>query len=880
MRLAGSRRIATVAISLLVLGAVPMAPSFAMGVPTPPETRTATMEALPEAPASAAADDGPAFTPPLDADVPFSMLGFVLPEGTDELDVRTRDLEGAWSPWTTLEREMADVDGPDPGTSEAVAASAATDATDSTEPLWVGAADAFQVRIAGDLAEVEVALIDTAGLAEGGIARAIRHLGARQAVAPAQAATVRPRIISRTEWGANESLRQGSPSYAAPRFAVLHHTAGSNGYTREQSPAVVRGIYSYHTLTKGWADIGYNILVDQYGQVFEGRAGGIDKGVVGAHAAGFNTGSFGVALIGNHEEVAASAVALDAVAQVVAWKYAVHGIDAAPSRTVTAGTRTINVLAGHRDLASTLCPGRHVHERMGALRTRIAALATVVADPPAPELSSPPVVAPPPPSVAPAPLPPALPGSPVTGDFNGDGRTQAAWFHDGHWSLPIGVSGATQSITFGGRGDLPVVGDWNGDGKDGIGVWRSGRWLLRQTPTAGAPQIDVLFGSATDVPLVGDWNGTRRDGIGTYRDGQWRLRQTASAGLPELSFTYGAAGDVPVVGDWNLSRRDGIGFVRGASWNLRDTATAGSPARTFSFARAEDRRVVGDFTRGGRDTVGVVRGDQWVISTTMPAAPADLVFRFAPVAPPPPSPPPPPPPPVLVPSVASATPVLGDWNGDGRSQPGWFHAGRWYLPIGPSGATRTVAYGRAGDTPVVGDWNGNGRDGIGVRRGGRWLLRQTPTAGAAQVNVVYGSSTDVPVVGDWNGNGRDGIGVFRSGQWRLRQTASAGSPQLTFTYGRKGDVPVVGDWAKRSRDGVGYVRGTRWNLRDTATAGSPARTFSFGLASDRRLVGDLDRDGRDTVGVVRGERWLFSTKMPAGPADWVLRYAPGSATVR
>ena len=91
------------------------------------------------------------------------------------------------------------------------------------------------------------------------------------------------------------------PKYSdAVHFAVVHHTAGSNNYTRGESAAIVRGIEIYHVKGNGWNDIGYNFLVDKYGQVFEGRYGGVDKAVIGAHAEGFNTGSVGVAVLGSY----------------------------------------------------------------------------------------------------------------------------------------------------------------------------------------------------------------------------------------------------------------------------------------------------------------------------------------------------------------------------------------------------------------------------------------------------------------------------------------------------------------------------------------------------------------------------------------------------
>ena len=99
-----------------------------------------------------------------------------------------------------------------------------------------------------------------------------------------------PPIFTRRAWNANEAIRRGAPSYASSvQFAVVHHTAGSNSYTASQSAAIVRGIEVYHVQGNGWNDIGYNFLVDRFGTVYEGRFGGIDRNVVGAHALGFNT---------------------------------------------------------------------------------------------------------------------------------------------------------------------------------------------------------------------------------------------------------------------------------------------------------------------------------------------------------------------------------------------------------------------------------------------------------------------------------------------------------------------------------------------------------------------------------------------------------------
>src|SRR5262249_24801166 len=137
-----------------------------------------------------------------------------------------------------------------------------------------------------------------------------------------------PPIVSRAMWGADESIVRNKPRIApAVHFPVVHHTAGTNAYTPAQSAAIVRGIEVYHVKGNGWDDIGYNFLVDRFGQVFEGRAGGITKNVVGAHAQGFNRGSVGVSVIGSYSRRAPSAVAQQALVSLLAWRLDVAHVD-------------------------------------------------------------------------------------------------------------------------------------------------------------------------------------------------------------------------------------------------------------------------------------------------------------------------------------------------------------------------------------------------------------------------------------------------------------------------------------------------------------------------------------------------------------------------
>jgi flagellar hook assembly protein FlgD len=192
-----------------------------------------------------------------------------------------------------------------------------------------------------------------------------------------------PSIIRRSEWRADESIVRAKPYYAsAVHFAVVHHTAGTNSYSASDSAAIVRGIERYHVLGNGWNDIGYNFLVDRYGQIFEGRAGGITRNVVGAHAEGFNTGSTGVAVLGNYESQKISAAARTALVELLAWRLDLAHVN--PLRKLAwisggnprypAGTEvTLRAISGHRDTGPTSCPGGSLYGQLPAIADEVAA---------------------------------------------------------------------------------------------------------------------------------------------------------------------------------------------------------------------------------------------------------------------------------------------------------------------------------------------------------------------------------------------------------------------------------------------------------------------------------------------------------------------------
>ncbi|MDQ0908113.1 uncharacterized protein with LGFP repeats [Streptomyces canus] len=361
----------------------------------------------------------------------FSLLGVSWTGVTKPLEgkaqVRTRSSDtGEWTAWQDLETNIDPPEDPEERSG----------ARGASEPLWVGPSDGVQVQVvhedgtasAGLPKGLEVNLVDPgiataaeqkntgddtdpAAFAADGTptptpaptdspsptatdsASASASATASSTPTPTPTATTptappstapKPSMVSRAGWGADESLSPDPSEYNADVKAVfVHHTDGSNDYSCADSAAIVRGIYAYHTQTNGWNDIGYNFLVDKCGTIFEGRKGGVDLPVLGAHTYGWNRESTGIAVLGNYTAAGASNAALASVARITAWKLGQYGVD--PNSTVqlkagatqknlagtsfTAGSLyTFNRVSGHRDGYATECPGTSLYAQLPTIR--------------------------------------------------------------------------------------------------------------------------------------------------------------------------------------------------------------------------------------------------------------------------------------------------------------------------------------------------------------------------------------------------------------------------------------------------------------------------------------------------------------------------------
>jgi hypothetical protein len=282
--------------------------------------------------------------------------------------VRARRDGDAWTPWTPA--------GEDGRHARSLSTSA---------PVWVGEADWVQYRMSRSVPDLRLHFVNTTGTATAKD-RALTRLRrlAHSAVitaAPAWGAARRPRIRPRSEWGAEQCPTRGV-TYGRVRAAIVHHTVTANEYTRAQVPAAILAICRFHRNTNGWNDIGYNFLVDRFGQIWEARAGGVDEAVMGAHAQGYNAQTTGIANLGDFTSVPQSDAAIAAVARLIAWKLGNHGAPTygtttlrsagGPSARYPAGdVRRFRRILGHRDTGRTACPGEQLYFQMRELRERV-----------------------------------------------------------------------------------------------------------------------------------------------------------------------------------------------------------------------------------------------------------------------------------------------------------------------------------------------------------------------------------------------------------------------------------------------------------------------------------------------------------------------------
>jgi hypothetical protein len=301
-------------------------------------------------------------TPPVEAQHEFDLVG--IGGEMRPVEIRVRGGDGAWSDWVE---------------------------THGGDPVYVGGAEEAQVRASFE-PEGDLHFVNVSGTAAGPAERLLN--GAREAINSAfisaasgfvaEAAAKKPKLVSRAGWGATLAEGGCAPrepaEYGEVRAAVIHHTVNANEYTKEEAAGIVLGICRFHVNGNGWNDIGYQALVDRFGRLYVGRAGGIGAAVLGAQAQGFNAQTTAIASIGTNETVKLNRKARAAVTRYIAWKLALHGavpITATTEMTSAGGSLslypagtvvTVPRVIGHRDIGVTECPGDALYAQIAAIR--------------------------------------------------------------------------------------------------------------------------------------------------------------------------------------------------------------------------------------------------------------------------------------------------------------------------------------------------------------------------------------------------------------------------------------------------------------------------------------------------------------------------------
>ena len=320
---------------------------------------------------------------------PFTLVGITSPEPFAEgarVLVRVEE-ESGWTSWTPVDIQMDQPDGEE-----------ARNMRFGTEPLLTNLATSVEVRIdTPDGVEVTqplMILLDSptvksdASIPDPDVDGS--DSGPLSTVAASTISAPMPAIITRSEWGADESLRRSGPRFAPTiKAAFIHHTASKSNYSPEEAPAQMRNLYTYFTKGLRYSDMAYNFIVDRFGRLYEGRAGGMDQAVVGGHTAGFNDQTFGVSALGNFQTFKPNdpemASMIDSVSSLLAWKLSMNHRDpngqislvsdssSGTSQYEPGQSATALVVGTHGGIGATLCPGRHLEAQLPALRAAAGA---------------------------------------------------------------------------------------------------------------------------------------------------------------------------------------------------------------------------------------------------------------------------------------------------------------------------------------------------------------------------------------------------------------------------------------------------------------------------------------------------------------------------
>ncbi len=455
----------------------------------------------------------------------------------------------------------------------------------------------------------------------------------------------KPITFKREDWGADESLRfSGSQeiwprSYVPTKKLIVHHTVTGNSYaTVEQAKAQVRAIYTYHAKSLGWGDIGYNSLIDRFGNSYEGRRGRSGPGydgpggreilsedVVAGHALAYNYGSSGIALLGTFctpsecSGGSPTSAMISRLKDVLEWECRKHGINpqADSDFLLHSGSwhRDLRIVVGHRDVSSTTCPGGNVYALLPQLRSETASR---LADSSAPAVTI---------TSAPAEGTPTNPNVSYSWQGNGgSGAKEYSYYLEG-WSLDSDALVVYKSGFNAVR--EPAWGAWTAATQVGYKLLQVGNYTFHVRARDSLGRVSVyqdnttLLADATTIPRWSGWEnlgGVLNSGpdVSSWAEGRldvfaldtdnklrhkWYARRRGWSGWENLGAPKGLTLDSdPSAVSWGEGRIDVFArasdsrlwhrwFVRGQGWsgweNLRGVLNSGPDVSSWAKGRLD-----------------------------------------------------------------------------------------------------------------------------------------------------------------------------------------------------------------------------------------------------------------------------------------------------
>ena len=269
-----------------------------------------------------------------------------------------------------------------------------------------------------------------------------------------------------------------------------------------------------------------------------------------------------------------------------------------------------------------------------------------------------------------------------------------------------------------------VTGDFDGDGKTDISVFRpaSGDWYLNQSSSG----FSVLhWGISTDQLAPGDYDGDGKTDVAVFRatsdPSQPDFYILNSSSFTMSGYSWGVPSDVPVIEDYDGDASDDIAVYRPSNRTWYVLRSGNGSLQTF-VTGAGPTPVTADFDGDGKGDFTIFQSGEWWINQS------SLNYQLT----------------VLGLGLPTDQVVPCDYDGDGKDNPAIYrpNSGTWHIRR-PDQSTTIIQFGVASDIPVPGDYDGDGRCDVGVYRDGAWWINRS-SAGIQVTNFGLAGDRPVP----------------------------------------------------------------------------------------------------------------------------------------